>query len=142
MQEDLKDRIRQIRSIAKLSQKDMARILNIPITTVSKYERGENKPSSDILAKIGDLLDINLNWLLTGKGQKHISNEQQKNISLNLETIEIIIRTVEETFLENKLCLESAKKAKLIRLIYEMFEENQIQKIDKCTILSFYKLAS
>jgi len=59
-----------------LSQKELAEKLDIPSTAISKYERGEVKPSSEILAKFGESLGANINWLLTGKGEMFIGQAE------------------------------------------------------------------
>lgn len=64
----LSDRIKKTRNLLGFSQEEFADNLGVPYQTISKYERGKTKPASDILAKINNRFDINLNWLLTGKG--------------------------------------------------------------------------
>ncbi len=67
------ERIKLIRKKLNLTQKEFGDLLGIPLTMVSKYETGTNKPSSDILSKLGEL-KVNLNWLLTGEGEMFLPN--------------------------------------------------------------------
>lgn len=77
----LSKRFKEFRILTNLSQEQLAEKLECPYQTISKYERGLVKPSSDILTKIGENLGININWLLTGNGSMFLpqkSDKQQK----------------------------------------------------------------
>lgn len=65
----MKERLRKIRELVGLSQTEFAEKLGLIFSTISKYERGVVKPSSDFLANIGQTFNVNLNWFLTGKGE-------------------------------------------------------------------------
>jgi phage repressor protein C with HTH and peptisase S24 domain len=78
----MKEKIKILRTSMKLSQGEFAEKIGIPNTTISKYEHGEIKPSSEIISKIGSAFDVNLNWLLNGIGDKFLSKD---------------VKTVEET---------------------------------------------
>lgn len=80
------ERIRLVREHLTLSQKQFGQEIGIPLTTVSKYERGEVKPSFDILSNIGKRFSVNLNWLLAGKGEMFLqSNVEKPDIDLSLK---------------------------------------------------------
>ena len=64
----MKERIKQIRLELGMSQGDFANEINVVQQQLSKYERGENKPSADFLIKLIEKINVNVNWLLTGKG--------------------------------------------------------------------------
>ena len=63
----LKDKLRELRECNRLKQKDMARILNITTSCYSNYEQGTREPSIEILKKICDYYDIDLDALLDYK---------------------------------------------------------------------------
>lgn len=44
-------------------------------STIGNILAGANLPGAEILAKLNDKYDINVNWLLTGKGAIHNSEE-------------------------------------------------------------------
>lgn len=73
----IKTRIKEFRVALGLKQQELADNLNIPHSAISKYERGEIKPSSDLLAKIGEIYNIDLNWLLSGKGSMYVEEPAQ-----------------------------------------------------------------
>lgn len=74
------DQIRIVREHLGLSQKDIATVLNVPSTTISKYERGEIKPSADFLNTISSCLNINLNWLVCNTGEMFNQPEQDAEV--------------------------------------------------------------
>ena len=57
-------RLKMLRSEKNLTQKQLADILNMQNTAISKYELGERTPDIDSLVKIADKLGINTDWLL------------------------------------------------------------------------------
>lgn len=60
--------LRKLRKSLNLSQAEIEKTLELSPTTWSQYERGKVKPASDVLVKIHNKFNININWLLTGKG--------------------------------------------------------------------------
>lgn len=66
-------RFKEIRELKKLSQVEFADLLSVLPTTISKYERGEIKPSTDFLANLCRVFNININWLLTGQGEMFLN---------------------------------------------------------------------
>lgn len=80
----MQNRFKEFRKTLKLNQEELANKLEIPYQTISKYERGENKPSADVLTKLGEKCNLNIDWLLTGRGEMFINNE-----SNNITTIEL-----------------------------------------------------
>ena len=70
--EIFKIRIKELRG--SLTQKQFAYQLGIKHTLISDYETGRTKPTEEILKKFIENGKINLTWLLTGKGEKYISD--------------------------------------------------------------------
>lgn len=61
-------RIRKIREALNMKQKDFAQKLGISAPTLSELEAGNNKPSFDTIIKLSELFNINLYYVLFGKG--------------------------------------------------------------------------
>ena len=57
----VKIEIQKARSAKKLTQKQLANTVNLPVQTISDYESGKAIPNRQILSKIGKILGINLN---------------------------------------------------------------------------------
>ncbi len=61
------DRLCFLRKKCGLRSFDFAKKLGLSQSQVSRYENGINSPDIDMLAKIAEVLDANLHWLITGK---------------------------------------------------------------------------
>lgn len=57
-------RLREMRMKRSFTQQHMADVLCISLNSYQKYEQGERSPSYDLLVKIGDTLDVSIDWLL------------------------------------------------------------------------------
>lgn len=60
----LGNRIKQARIKQKMTQDDLAELLNTDQKQISKYENGRQSPSADVLAKISIHLRTTTDWLL------------------------------------------------------------------------------
>lgn len=75
------EKIKEARKIARLTQLDLARKLDVKQQTISQYERGETSPDFDMLKKIADITTKPLNWFFN-------ENEETKTTEeVNLDTI-------------------------------------------------------
>ena len=61
----------------KLSQKELASILNVKQNTLSNWERGENEMDYEAMQTLSKTFNVNLNWLLTGEGEMFIKREHK-----------------------------------------------------------------
>ena len=66
---ELGQRIKDLRRKLRISQADFARKVEISKTTVCHYESGQRVPDSNLTAKICSEFKVNVEWLLTGKGE-------------------------------------------------------------------------
>lgn len=82
----LNDNIKNLRKAKGLSQEELAIKLNVVRQTVSKWENGISVPDSEMLIKIADALDTNVNTIL---GEPIITedNSQLKEIASKLEVL-------------------------------------------------------
>jgi len=72
-------RIKEIRTEKKLTIKEFAASLCVDGKTIdrgnfSRYENDVIKPSSDFFLNILKVYSVNLNWLLSGLGEKYVEN--------------------------------------------------------------------
>jgi len=72
--------LKSARNKLGLSQNDLAKSLGVHVVQYGNYERGINKPSCDILEKLASIHNININYLLTGKGAMFITSELEKDL--------------------------------------------------------------
>lgn len=80
---NLGERIKEIRKDNLLTQDEFAKRMLVSASYISKVESGKEKPS-DIFLKLMSLeFNINLEWLIKGKGTKDILNDQHDYFERN-----------------------------------------------------------
>ena len=80
----MQDRIKNIRELLGLKQTEFAKKLDVPNSTIHKYENGVVEPSSKFLSKIAKKFNINMNWLLTGEGQMFLNDSSSDDNIVNI----------------------------------------------------------
>jgi transcriptional regulator with XRE-family HTH domain len=58
------DKMLTLRKKQKLSQEALAKELGATTTTIGRYERGEVKPSIEVAAKIAEVLNVSLDFMV------------------------------------------------------------------------------
>ncbi|MBI3584380.1 MAG: helix-turn-helix transcriptional regulator [Nitrospinae bacterium] len=94
IKKEIHDRIKEFREFLNLSQSEFGYRIGLSFQHVSRYERGEVVPSSKILTELCERYNVNINWLLTGKGWScYFSNEIAEWVrnQLKLEGIKRVI---------------------------------------------------
>ena len=56
--------------------KEFAKVCELPYRTAQSYLNGDREPNISGLTKLCTQLSININWLLTGVGERFIKDEQ------------------------------------------------------------------
>lgn len=110
--------IKRARILMGMSQQEMANRLGCPYQTISKYERGEIKPTSDVLTKIGEEFNLDINWLLSGKGQAFLNppenNKKQDTLKIKTQNKKISYKGMGERLAliqnSNNLCKNEMSK--------------------------------
>lgn len=64
----INNRLREVMEYKGLNIKAFAELLNVPYRTLQNYLLNERDPSAEVLIKISDVLNVDLNWLMCGKG--------------------------------------------------------------------------
>lgn len=59
-------RLEKLRERKKLTQDDVAKKIGVARPTYANYERGEREPNRETLAKLADLFDVSIDYLVTG----------------------------------------------------------------------------
>ncbi|GIN57934.1 hypothetical protein J8TS2_22530 [Lederbergia ruris] len=59
-------RIRQIRKEKQMTLKEFSQLLDVPISSISSWERGANVPSSQNLKLLSEKTGVDSNWILYG----------------------------------------------------------------------------
>lgn len=63
-------KIKKARENTGFTQREVAKEVKIPQSTIAKYETGKLEPSLETLGALADFYEIDLNWLLGTKGGK------------------------------------------------------------------------
>lgn len=77
-------RIKQARESEKLSQLDMAGLIDVSVTHISLVENGRKKVSLDMIAKIADALGVTIDELVGGN-QNTVDSEYLTLIGMQLD---------------------------------------------------------
>jgi transcriptional regulator with XRE-family HTH domain len=80
-------RLKAIRKRLKLKQVPFSEKLNISVTNLSEIENNKTRPGYDFFYKIVDEFDVNLNYLVLGKGPmfRKTGDEKVKGSAVGLD---------------------------------------------------------
>ena len=84
----LGDKIREIRLAKKISQVELAKMLDVTKQSVSNWENENIQPSIEMLSKIADVFNISTDFLLSRDDRRYldVSGVSEKTIQ-NLQAI-------------------------------------------------------
>ena len=60
------DRLKELRKQKGISQGDLAELIEVHFTQVSRYERGETKPNAEAMTKLAKALNTTVDFLMNG----------------------------------------------------------------------------
>jgi transcriptional regulator with XRE-family HTH domain len=63
---DFSDRLKDLRKRKGISQGELAELIEVHFTQVSRYERGETKPNAEAMTKLAKALDTTVDFLMNG----------------------------------------------------------------------------
>jgi len=88
--ENLKEigkRIKKVREVLNLTQKELCNIIGIGRAILTKYENGDLIPSQKFLKLLKYELKVNPNWILTGEGEMFLNDEKEKIIKIEKQDV-------------------------------------------------------
>ena len=88
------ERIKQIRKILGMTQKEFSIEIDIPERTVATYETGR-EPSMLFLARLCGKYNINANWFVTGEGEMFNApkyEQVESDLARRMEKMEAALR--------------------------------------------------
>jgi len=101
---EFKDRLKQIRSSKKLSQNELAKLVEVHVTNISRYERGENKPTTQVLSKLANALDTTTDFLMSGssdeRANENISDKELLSLFKRVSSLSSDRKKIVKEFLE------------------------------------------
>lgn len=77
----ISNRLREVMEYKGLNIKAFAELLNVPYRTLQNYLLNDREPSAEVLIKVGDKLNVDLNWLMRGEGDMFRSSKNRNELS-------------------------------------------------------------
>jgi transcriptional regulator with XRE-family HTH domain len=77
----INERLRVFRKKSKITQKELGEVLQVSQAAVAAYEKGTRSLSLELAEKITIRYNLSIDWLLTGKGEMFIT-EQNNDASV------------------------------------------------------------
>lgn len=77
----MKDRIKQIRKNAKLTQVEFGEKIGVKGNTITNYENGLRNPTDAVILSICREFNINEDWLRTGEGDMFVEVSEDEQIA-------------------------------------------------------------
>lgn len=74
----------KLRKEKKMTQNELANLIFVDRTTISKWEHGENTIKVDVLHKLAAIFNVTINELMIGERQNKNNIEQINNATLNI----------------------------------------------------------
>lgn len=105
---DIATRIVSLRKQKKYSQEELAKSIDVSLSIIGKYERGINQPSIESLAKMANVFDVSIDYLV-GKGA---FAKIDKDVLKRLEQIQGLPAVEKDRIL---LTLDDLIKASIVR---------------------------
>ncbi|ALO13760.1 helix-turn-helix protein [Salinivirga cyanobacteriivorans] len=101
---DFGDNMMLIRKKKKLSQAALGKMIGTSGDVIGRYERGDIKPSIDVVAKIADALEVSVDYLIgktsllldkeTLQRIENISNLKEENKNFIFNLIDMALRDI------------------------------------------------
>ena len=112
----LAERIKDIRKEKKLSQQELADFAQVHYTNIGRYERGEANPSSSVLNRIAQALNVSPDYLINGtlenKAENSISDTELLNQFRRVEKLPDDKKRLIKEFLDAFLLKDNLQQKK------------------------------
>ncbi len=89
-------RIKELKTMMKITSAEMALNLDIPVRTIGSYERDEAQAGAKFFNALIEKYQVNINWLLTGNGNIFISSKAEIDVKYLAEIEQKLNLTPEE----------------------------------------------
>lgn len=77
----ISNRLREVMEYKGLNIKTLAELLNVPYRTLQNYLLNERDPSAEVLIKVSNVLNVDLNWLMLGEGEMFRSSMNESELN-------------------------------------------------------------
>ena len=107
------ERLKELRTQKKLSQTHLGKLIGLHYTQVGRYERGESKPSSDVLKKLAEVLEVSVDFLMEGSpetaAKAHINDRELLDKFKQIEQLDSEDKHTVKVFLDAFLTKKKLK---------------------------------
>ncbi|MBC7908372.1 MAG: helix-turn-helix transcriptional regulator [Rhodospirillaceae bacterium] len=140
MTETVGARMRRLRGT--VSQDEYAAQLGVHKETIGKYERDKILPGADVLTRLRQDKQVDINWLLTGQGDRDVP-ARTSSADIDADALAGALTAVEELLHQRQAALTQDKKAKLVALVYKQLTRSGTgNKIEHSMLNDLLDLAS
>lgn len=115
----MKDRIKAVREDMKYSQEKFGEKLGVTKSAISKIEKGERLPSTQLLLAISREYGINEEWLNTGEGDMYLPDD----FSYDLGRYAASATDFEKEFITGFMKLSDSTKDEIKNLMLDIAEK-------------------
>lgn len=77
----MKDRVRALRKYLKMNQTDFGKAVGVTLSSVTKWETGENVVSDAVLLLMCQKFGVSEEWLRTGEGEMFVPRSREEEIA-------------------------------------------------------------
>lgn len=124
---EIKDRIILLRQEKNMTQGELAKALNMAPSSIGMYEQGRRKPSYELLEKISDYFNVDMDYLM---GRSDIKNRYQAGLKYDWE--EEPTKPIDPIIEEYKLDdYELAEYNKILNMNMLMFNDKELSEEGK-----------
>jgi len=110
----LSERLKELRKKKKLTQDELAKLVNSKKTTISNYETGYSTPSNDMLTDLAKIFGVSVDYLL-GVNNGGTSVSENKIITEWPQGVQILQRANEK--------LSETDKVRVLKMIEAFIDE-------------------
>lgn len=114
--------ITDLREDRNYTQKELAKMLNISASSLSKYETGRSEPSISLLIQISDLFEVPVDYILGRCALKFDYSELNKNYVKGMSSFKLI---------DDILSLDATYRKHLVDEIELLKFKNDFDKLNK-----------
>ncbi len=106
----LGSRIKGLREQHRLSQKELAELLNVNSSTLSQYESDKRIPSDDIKIRIANYFNVSTDYLLGNSKITTLSQKDELDIAKRIEALEADLENQENLMMHGEILDEETRE--------------------------------
>ena len=95
----LGDRIKEARKAKKLSQRQLAALIDVKHNSICDWEKNRHSPDINLLPKLCEVLDVKANWLLED-GDKPVNTNVRNFLTSDIEELPQEAKNEIDNFIE------------------------------------------